>query len=84
MRKNEPGPDVVSKAVQQAIEAAKPHARYEAGVPFAAKLVLRLGQPVWDLVVRRMYAIVPLETRWRQTEEIPARCGRGHWRLRFL
>jgi len=57
MRQKEPGPEAVSLVVQHAIEASKPKARYLAGFPFPGKLVLLLGDPVWDLVVRNMFKI---------------------------
>ena len=57
MRRQEPEPEVVSRVVQQAIEAAHPKARYVAGFPFPGNLVLRLGDPVWDLVVRQLFKI---------------------------
>ncbi len=57
MRKQEPGPDVVSRIVQQAMESSRPKARYLAGFPFSGRLVLHLGNPVWDLVVRQMFKI---------------------------
>ena len=43
MRQVEPGPEAVSKVVQQAIEASKPKARYLAGVAFSGRLVINLG-----------------------------------------
>ncbi len=57
MRRQEPGPDVVSEVVQQAITPARPKARYLAGFPLSGRLVLHLGDSVWDLVVRRMFKI---------------------------
>ena len=57
MRQQEAGPEAVSRAVEQAIKATKPKARYLAGFPFSGKLVLLLGNPVWDLVVRNMFQI---------------------------
>jgi NAD(P)-dependent dehydrogenase (short-subunit alcohol dehydrogenase family) len=57
MRRTEPEPDAVSRVVQKAIEAARPKARYVAGFPWSGRLVLRLGDPVWDLVVRQMFKI---------------------------
>lgn len=57
MRRREPGPDVVSRVVQRAIEAPRPKARYVAGFPWSGRLVLRLGDPVWDIVVRQMFRI---------------------------
>ncbi len=58
MQRQEPGPEVVSEVVQRAIEAVRPKARYLAGFPFLGRLVLHLGDSVWDLVVRRMFKIV--------------------------
>lgn len=55
MRRNEPGPEVVSRVIQQAIEASAPKARYRAGVPFGAALVMGLGNTAWDKVCRQMY-----------------------------
>jgi short-subunit dehydrogenase len=57
MRRAEPGPDVVSQAVQIAIEAPRPKARYMVAFSFAGRLLLHLGDPVWDSVVRRMFKI---------------------------
>lgn len=57
MRKQEPGPEVVSQVVQQVIETARPDARYVAGFPFPGKLLLHLGDPVWDLVVKQLFKI---------------------------
>jgi NAD(P)-dependent dehydrogenase (short-subunit alcohol dehydrogenase family) len=57
MHRQAAGPDAVSKVVQQAIEAPHPRARYLAAVAFPAKLVIWLGIPVWDFVLRRMLKI---------------------------
>jgi NAD(P)-dependent dehydrogenase (short-subunit alcohol dehydrogenase family) len=59
MRRGNPGPEVVSGVVQQAIQVAHPKARYLAGAPFSVKLVIQLGDSVWDLVVRKMFKIAP-------------------------
>jgi NAD(P)-dependent dehydrogenase (short-subunit alcohol dehydrogenase family) len=59
MRKGEPGPEVVSQVIQQAIEAHKPKARYLAGVTFSVRLVIGLRDFVWDAVVRQMFKIAP-------------------------
>ncbi len=40
MRRHEPGPEVVSQVIQQAIEVSRPKARYLVAVPFSGKLVL--------------------------------------------
>ena len=57
MRLKEPGPEAVSKVIQQSIEADKPKDRYLVAFPLSGKLVLRLGDPAWDLVVRQMFKI---------------------------
>ncbi len=57
LRREEPGPEVVSRVVQKAIEDSRPKARYLAGFPLPGKLVLALGAPAWDLVVRQMFRI---------------------------
>jgi NAD(P)-dependent dehydrogenase (short-subunit alcohol dehydrogenase family) len=57
MRRQEPGPEAVSRVVQQAIEASRPKARYLVAFPFSGRLVLHLGDSVWDLVLRRMFKI---------------------------
>ena len=57
MRRKEPGPEVVSRVVQQAIEASRPKARYVAGFPVSGRLVLLLGESVWNLVVRHLFKI---------------------------
>jgi len=55
MRKQEPGPEIVSQVVQQAIEASKPKARYLVAVPFSQRVVLRLGDAARDRIFRRMF-----------------------------
>lgn len=55
MRKNECGPEVVSQAVQQAMETRRPKARYLVAFPFSGRLVLRMGEPAWDLIVKQIY-----------------------------
>ena len=57
MRQQEPGPDVVSRVIQQAIESSRPKARYLAAVPLSGRLVLRLRDSVWDLILRNMFKI---------------------------
>ena len=59
MRRGNPGPEVVSRVVEKAIEVSHPKARYLAGAPFSVRLVIQLGDPVWDLVVRQMFKIAP-------------------------
>ena len=62
MRHQEVGPEVVSQVIQQAIQAAKPKARYHANIPFSGELVLHLGDSAWDLALRRMFKINPSNT----------------------
>jgi NAD(P)-dependent dehydrogenase (short-subunit alcohol dehydrogenase family) len=57
MRRQEPGPEAVSWVVQQAMQTSRPKARYLAGFPFSGRLVLHLGDLVWDRVVRQMFKI---------------------------
>jgi NAD(P)-dependent dehydrogenase (short-subunit alcohol dehydrogenase family) len=57
MRRQEPGPEVVSQVVQQAIEASKPKTRYLVAVPFSNRLILHLGDSVRDFVFRRLFKI---------------------------
>jgi len=57
MRRGEPGPEVVSRVVQRAMEVSRPKARYLAGFLFSGRLVLFLGNSVWDLVVRNIFKI---------------------------
>ncbi len=57
MRRNAPGPEAVSRVVQQAMEARRPKARYLAAVPFSGRLVLHLGDSVWDYALRHMFKI---------------------------
>jgi NAD(P)-dependent dehydrogenase (short-subunit alcohol dehydrogenase family) len=57
LRRGEPGPETVSEVVQKAIEAAKPKARYLAGVPFLTRVALRMGDSARDSVVGRMFGL---------------------------
>ena len=57
MHRQGTGPEAVSRVIQQAIEAAGPRRRYLVAIPFSGRLVMHLGDGVWDLVVRRLYQI---------------------------
>lgn len=57
MRQQEPGPEVVSRVIQQAMEAPRPKARYLVAVPLSGRLVLHLRDFVWDFVLGRMFNI---------------------------
>ncbi len=59
MRRGEPGPEVVSHTVQRAIEAPTPKARYMVAFGLTGRLLLHLGDPAWDAVVRRLFKIQP-------------------------
>jgi len=63
MRRQGAGPEAVSQVIQQAIEASRPRRRYVVAIPFSGRLVLHLGDGVWDRVVRRIYQIAPLDHR---------------------
>ena len=58
MRRKEPGPEAVSKVIQQAIEADEPKDRYLVAFPLSGRVVLFLGDSAWDLVVRQMFKIL--------------------------
>jgi NADP-dependent 3-hydroxy acid dehydrogenase YdfG len=59
MRKQEFGPDIVSKVIQQAIESPRPKARYLAGVALLGRLVIYLRDFVWDMALKRMFTFTP-------------------------
>ena len=59
MARQAPGPEAVSRVIQQAIQAPRPKARYLVAVDLPGRLVLHLGGSVWDLVVRQMFKIGP-------------------------
>ena len=61
MRQNEPGPELVSQVIEQAIQANRPKARYLAAFPISGRLVIRLRDFVWDMVLKQMFKITPVE-----------------------
>jgi NAD(P)-dependent dehydrogenase (short-subunit alcohol dehydrogenase family) len=63
MRRQEAGPEAVSRVILQVIESSRPKARYVAGFPFSGKLVLLLGGSTWDLVVRQLFNIKQKEDK---------------------
>ena len=64
-RQQEPGAEVVSQVIQQAIETPRPKARYLAAVALPGRLVLILRDFVWDMVLRRTFKIEPAERKTR-------------------
>jgi len=61
MRKDEPGPEVVSEVIERAIKAVTPKARYLAAIPLSGRLVIHLRDFVWGSVLKQMFKINPLE-----------------------
>jgi len=61
MRKDEPGPEVVSEVIEQAMEAVRPKTRYLAAIPVSGRLVIYLRDFVWGFVLRQMFKINPME-----------------------
>lgn len=55
MRKNEAPPAAVSAVIQKAIEAPRPKARYKVNINALAKLLMILGNPAWNRVVKSIY-----------------------------
>ncbi len=55
MRAHEPGPEVVSRVVQQAMETGNPKARYVVAVPFANRLIILLGDGIRDFLLKQMF-----------------------------
>ncbi len=60
MQCNQPGPEAVSRVIQQVIEAEKPKARYLVAIPFSGRLVLHLGDSFWDYALRRTFTSAPV------------------------
>jgi len=61
MRKDEPGPYMVSEVIERAIKADRPKARYLAAIPLSGKLVIHLRDFVWGSVLKQMFKINLLE-----------------------
>jgi NAD(P)-dependent dehydrogenase (short-subunit alcohol dehydrogenase family) len=57
MGQNASDPEVVSRVIQQALEAPNPKARYLAGVDFSGKLAISLRDFLWDYVVRSIFQV---------------------------
>ncbi len=57
MRQEEVGPKNVSQVVKRVIETRRSKPRYIVGFPITGRLVLHLGDSVWDMVVRQMFRI---------------------------
>lgn len=57
MGQNAPGPEVVSRVIQQALEVPNPKARYLAGIAFSGKLAIYLRDFLWDSIVKSMFKV---------------------------
>lgn len=66
MRRQQVGPEVVSRVIQQAIEAPRPKARYLAGVTFSGQLMLVLRDFVWGAALQRMFKFEPADIEQSQ------------------
>lgn len=60
MRKQEAGPEVVSKVIRKVMETPKPKARYLAGVSFPTQAVMFMRDLIWDFAVRQLFKISTL------------------------
>jgi NAD(P)-dependent dehydrogenase (short-subunit alcohol dehydrogenase family) len=80
IRATEPGPEAVARVVLTALRAKRPHARYPAAIPLAARIAAALSDRGKDLVVRRLYRLgaLPRPHSARPAEELarlPVRPG---------
>jgi NAD(P)-dependent dehydrogenase (short-subunit alcohol dehydrogenase family) len=57
MSKNAPGPEVVSRVIQQTLEVPNPKPRYLAGVDFSGTLAIALRDFLWDTVLKSMFMV---------------------------
>jgi NAD(P)-dependent dehydrogenase (short-subunit alcohol dehydrogenase family) len=57
LRRNEPGPEVVSRAIQQAIETPHPKARYLVATPLAVRLLIHAGATIREVILKRFFKI---------------------------
>ncbi len=62
MKKQQVGPEIVSMAIQQAIESPKPKARYLVAFPFSGKIAILLRDLVWDMALQNMFKVDPAKT----------------------
>lgn len=57
MSQKAPGPETVSRVIQQSLEVPNPKPRYLAGVDFSGKLALYLRDFLWDYVLKSMFTV---------------------------
>jgi NAD(P)-dependent dehydrogenase (short-subunit alcohol dehydrogenase family) len=57
MSREAPGPEIVSKVIQQAIESPNPKPRYLAGMAFSGRLVMCLRDLLWDLALKQLFSV---------------------------
>ena len=57
MRRKDPGPEIVSRVIQHAIETGHPKARYLVAVPFTNRLAIILSDSLRDFMLKRFFRI---------------------------
>ena len=80
MRRQGAGPEAVSRVIQRAMDTANPRRRHVVALPISGRIVMRLGDAVWDAVVQRMFQIrAPGARPWygRQGRPIAMRNEQG-------
>ncbi len=60
-QRNQPGPEAVTRVIQQAIESPKPKARYLVAVSLSGRFFLHLGDAVWERGLGRIFGFAPSE-----------------------
>lgn len=60
-QRKQPGPEAVTRVIQQAIESPKPKARYLVAVSLSGRFFLHLGDAVWERGLGRIFGFAPSE-----------------------